>query len=92
MVSIGTLFAIHQAGVLSFARTWPLLVIVIGVMKLLERTWAPAPPQPAGYPNPAASYPYARQTPPVTRSQQSPGSLQNRPPNVPPGTPGGTSL
>lgn len=91
MVSIGVLFAIHQAGVLSFARTWPLLVIVIGVMKLLERTWAPAP-LPAGYPNPAASYPYARQTPPNARFQQSPGSLENRTPDVPPGTPGGTNL
>jgi hypothetical protein len=42
LVTAGVLFAIHQAGVLSFSRTWPLLVIVIGVMKLLERTWAPA--------------------------------------------------
>lgn len=44
LVTAGVLFAIHQAGVLSFSRTWPLLVIVIGVMKLLERTWAPATP------------------------------------------------
>ena len=42
LVTAGVLFAIHQAGVLSFSRTWPLLVIVIGVMKLLERAWAPA--------------------------------------------------
>jgi hypothetical protein len=43
LVTAGVLFAIHQAGVLSFSRTWPLLIIVIGVMKLLERAWAPVP-------------------------------------------------
>jgi hypothetical protein len=41
LVTVGILFAIHQAGILSFSRTWPLLIIVIGVMKLLERAWAP---------------------------------------------------
>ncbi len=45
LVTIGVLFAIHQAGGLSFSRTWPLLIIVIGVMLLLERAWAaPATP------------------------------------------------
>jgi len=47
LVTAGVLFAIHQAGVLSFSRTWPLLIIVIGIMKLLERAWAPAGPWPA---------------------------------------------
>jgi hypothetical protein len=37
LITLGVLFAIHQAGVLSFARTWPLLLIVIGLMKLIER-------------------------------------------------------
>lgn len=37
LVTVGVLFAIQQAGILSFSRTWPLLLIVIGVMKLLER-------------------------------------------------------
>jgi hypothetical protein len=40
LVTIGILFAIHQAGILSFSRTWPLLIIVIGVMQLLERAGA----------------------------------------------------
>jgi hypothetical protein len=44
LITLGTLFAIHQAGVLSFSRTWPLLLIVAGVMKLLERM--ADPPQP----------------------------------------------
>lgn len=37
LITIGALFAIHQAGVLAFSRTWPLILIVIGLLKLLER-------------------------------------------------------
>ena len=37
LITLGILFAIHQAGILSFAQTWPLILIVIGLMKLLER-------------------------------------------------------
>lgn len=50
LVTAGVLFAIHQAGGLSFSRTWPLLIIVIGIMKLLERAWAPAGPWPVAQP------------------------------------------
>ncbi len=46
LITIGTLFALHQAGTISFARTWPLIIIVIGVMKLFERMAMPAYPQP----------------------------------------------
>ena len=41
LITLGILFAFHQAGVISFGRTWPLLVIVLGVMKLIERMAAP---------------------------------------------------
>lgn len=46
VVVLGVLFAIQQAGVLPFSRTWPLLIIVFGLMKLIERLLAPhaAPP------------------------------------------------
>jgi hypothetical protein len=49
LITLGVLFAIHQANILSFARTWPLILIVIGLMKLLERmvtrpTSGPFPP------------------------------------------------
>ena len=37
LITIGILFAIHQAGILGFSRTWPLIIIVIGLMKLFER-------------------------------------------------------
>ena len=53
LIAIGTLFAVHQAGILPFSRTWPLLIIVVGVMKLIERWNAPRPPYPpAPFPPP----------------------------------------
>ena len=41
LITIGVLFAMHQAGVLHFSRTWPLIIIVIGVLKLIERMAIP---------------------------------------------------
>lgn len=51
LITVGVLFAIHQAGIISFSRTWPLLIIVIGLMKLFERMLAqPAYPPMSGPP------------------------------------------
>ena len=53
LITLGTLFAVQQAGILAFSRTWPLILIVIGVMKLLERAVAPStfiPPSGGGTP------------------------------------------
>lgn len=47
LITIGLLFAIHQAGIISFSRTWPLIIIVIGLMKLFERMASPVPAVPA---------------------------------------------
>jgi hypothetical protein len=44
LITLGILFAIHQAGIISFARTWPLIIIVIGLMKLFERMLIQPPP------------------------------------------------
>jgi len=44
LITIGILFALHQDGGLRINRSWPLIIIVIGVMKLLERTVTPASP------------------------------------------------
>lgn len=47
LITIGVLFAVQQSGVLPFSHTWPLLIIVIGVLKLIERMVAqPQPPVP----------------------------------------------
>jgi Domain of unknown function (DUF5668) len=57
LIVIGVLFAVHQAGVLPFSRTWPLLIIVLGVMKLIERWNAPRPPFPPPFPPPGGPRP-----------------------------------
>jgi Domain of unknown function (DUF5668) len=62
LITVGVLFAIQQAGFLPFSRTWPLLVIVVGVVKLVERMNAQPPipgapipgPMPGGGPRPGA--------------------------------------
>jgi hypothetical protein len=51
LITLGLLFAAHQAGIISFSRTWPLVIIVFGVMKLFERMLiGPNPPIPAAPP------------------------------------------
>lgn len=59
LITLGLLFAASQAGMAPFSRTWPLLLIVIGVMKLLERMVAPPGPPvppPQQFPPPGGSW------------------------------------
>jgi hypothetical protein len=37
MITLGVLLAIDQMGTVSFARTWPVLLIEFGLFKLAER-------------------------------------------------------
>jgi len=47
LITLGALVAVDYAGVYGFWRTWPILIIVFGLLKLLERASAkPAPPPP----------------------------------------------
>ena len=50
LITIGILFAAHQAGMLPVYKTWPLILIMIGLMKLIERMFAPSPPVPPAGP------------------------------------------
>jgi hypothetical protein len=54
LITVGVLFAIQQAGLLPFSRTWPLVIIVVGVVKLIERAniQAQAPGAPNSGPRP----------------------------------------
>jgi hypothetical protein len=57
LIVLGALVAIDYAGIYGFWRTWPILIIVFGLLKLLERAGAkPAPPYPGG-PYPGGPYP-----------------------------------
>lgn len=46
LITIGVLFALHQATIAPIERTWPLLIIVLGLMILLERMAGPRPAYP----------------------------------------------
>ena len=37
LITLGTLFAMDYFEGISFARTWPILLIVFGILKLLEK-------------------------------------------------------
>ena len=51
LIILGSLVAIDYAGIYGFWRTWPVLIIVFGLLKLLERASAPpAPPYNPSYP------------------------------------------
>jgi hypothetical protein len=36
LITLGTLIAVDHSGGMSFSRTWPILIIMFGVLKLAE--------------------------------------------------------
>ncbi len=42
LITIGVLFAMDNLGAVSFSRTWPVILIIVGVLKLFERAARPA--------------------------------------------------
>ena len=50
LITLGTLVAVDYTGGYRFALTWPALLIVFGILKLLEKLVTPAPTHPAGPP------------------------------------------
>lgn len=58
LITVGVLFALHQKGVIEIQRSWPLILIVVGIMKLLERMYVtPAPPSQPPPPRPMEGRP-----------------------------------
>lgn len=47
LIVLGTLFAVDHFGAYGFWQTWPVLIILLGVLKLLERTLGSRPADPA---------------------------------------------
>jgi hypothetical protein len=69
LILIGITALLNQWGVLSFGRSWPLYLILAGVIGLAERAAIlAAPPAPPMYPGPYASpaYPQSAAAPPYT--------------------------
>lgn len=51
LILLGTLVAMDYFGVYGFSRTWPILIIAFGFLKLLEKVVThPAPPPPMAPP------------------------------------------
>lgn len=50
LITLGILFAMYQAGILVFYSIIAIILIVIGVMKLIERLYVPPVPPPPGGP------------------------------------------
>jgi hypothetical protein len=50
LTALGILFAIDHFGQFSFSRSWPMLVILFGVLKLGERVAARPEPAPVDVP------------------------------------------
>jgi len=54
LVTIGVMALLDQYGVLSFGKSWPLILIVLGVLQLAERmalSQTPPPPPGGFYPD-----------------------------------------
>jgi hypothetical protein len=69
LILVGITALLNQWGVLSFSRSWPLYLILAGVIGLAERAAIlAAPPAPPMYPGPYAStaYPHGTPAPPYT--------------------------
>jgi fatty acid desaturase len=47
LILLGTLVAMDYFGVYGFSRTWPVLIIAFGLLKLMERLTAQPSPPPA---------------------------------------------
>ena len=48
LITVGVLFALDHNGGYGFRQSWPVLLVVVGILKLLERVTAPTvvPPPP----------------------------------------------
>lgn len=62
LVTIGIMALLNQFGVLSFGRSWPLILIVVGVVKLAENLalGQMPPPPPGGFYPPGCGVPPAQ--------------------------------
>lgn len=50
LITLGTLVSLDYFAGYRFSRTWPILIIVFGILKLVERLAAPPPGRPSSGP------------------------------------------
>jgi hypothetical protein len=80
VVLVGVMFLLSSFNILSWGSSWPLFIIVAGVMILAEKTFAGPASIPAAYPMPPAPSPVAPYTP-STGTPVAPSAPQDYPPN-----------
>jgi hypothetical protein len=89
LITVGVLFALNNFTPYRFDQTWPVILIVFGLLSLLGRsTERIPPPPPPGYPPPPQGFPPPGGYPQGSYSQstysQPPGAAKN--PNPPGGS------
>jgi hypothetical protein len=73
LITVGVLFAFNNFTQYSFDKTWPVLLIVFGLLSLAKRSMEPAVEPPPVQPYPPAAYAYPQQNfPPPGGYAQSP--------------------
>jgi hypothetical protein len=80
VVLVGVMFLLSSFNILSWGSSWPLFIIVAGVMILAEKTFAGPSSIPPAYPMPPAPSPVAPYPPP-TGNPVAPSAPQEYPPN-----------
>ena len=66
LITIGILFAFNNFTTYSFDKTWPVLLIVFGLLSLAKRSMEPVvPPPPPVQPYPPPAYAYPQQNIPA---------------------------
>jgi hypothetical protein len=64
LITVGVLFAFNNFTPYSFDKTWPVLLIVFGLLSLAKRSLDPEPPPPPVQPYPPPAYAYPAQAVP----------------------------
>ena len=77
LVTIGTLFLLQSLNVASFERTWPAILLVVGVVKLLQSNASSAGHIGLLPPRPPPAAPPPRLHPPIREQRPPSGEVRN---------------
>jgi hypothetical protein len=81
LITVGALFVLNNFTGIGFEKTWPVLLIVFGLLSLLRRSMAPpAPPPTAPFPPPTYTFNPPYNPPPSQSSGSYSGSTYSQTP------------